>query len=61
MIFLYDMFFLVFVVGVSVEEEYKPNLLGTPLYVSYYIHQGRDVTRRDDFLENVKYDVFTQE
>ena len=45
-----------------IEEEYKPNLIGTPLYVSYYVHQGRDVTRRDDFLSLVyiAWSVFFQ-
>ena len=39
--------------GIHIKETAKEHIVGTPNYVSYYVHEGRDVTRRDDFLSLV--------
>lgn len=33
-----------------VEKEQKSTIVGTPNYVSYYVHQGFEPVRRDDFI-----------
>ena len=36
-----------------IENRTKEHLLGSPLYVSYYVHEGNELVRRDDFLSLV--------
>ena len=33
-----------------IEEHLKEHIVGSPNYVSYYVHYGKEVVRRDDFL-----------
>ena len=33
-----------------IQEVPKDNLVGSPMYISWFVHGGRDVVRRDDFL-----------
>lgn len=33
-----------------IEEVQKPHIVGSPNYVSYHVHEGKDVVPRDDFI-----------
>lgn len=33
-----------------IDEEQKEHIIGSPNYVSYHVHQGKDVVARDDFI-----------